>query len=114
MGNYFGAIRQWVQSQNEQSIYSIVDLHSITMPQVLSELRLPAEFNLFHLLITFSYFKDPKLLKENILKMTASLIACGIDHEKCILFQQSQAINTLLNVLFLSRNESNKTDLLQL
>jgi len=29
-------------------------------------------------------------LKENILKMTASLLACGIDHQKCILFQQSK------------------------
>nr|CAH0109751.1 unnamed protein product [Daphnia galeata] len=66
LGNYFGAVRQWVQTQSENSLFSIVDLHSITLPQ------------------------DPKALKENILKMAASLLACGIDHEKCILFQQSK------------------------
>lgn len=66
LGNYFGAVRQWVLSQDENSLFSIVDLHSITLPQ------------------------DPKALKENILKMSASLLACGIDHEKCILFQQSK------------------------
>lgn len=38
------------------------------------------------------FFQDPKALKENILKMAASLLACGIDHEKCILFQQSKVI----------------------
>jgi len=66
LGNYFGAVRQWAQNQNENTIYSIVDLHSITLPQ------------------------DPKELKENILKMAASLLACGLDHEKCIVFQQSK------------------------
>ena len=34
LGNYFGAVRQWAQNQNENTIYSIVDLHSITLPQV--------------------------------------------------------------------------------
>lgn len=41
LGNYFGAIRQWVKFQEEkvlgqyeQTIYSIVDLHAITVPQV--------------------------------------------------------------------------------
>jgi len=34
LGNYFGAVRQWAQNQDENSIYSIVDLHSITLPQV--------------------------------------------------------------------------------
>ena len=38
-------------------------------------------------------FQDPKALKENILKMAASLLACGIDHEKCILFQQSKVFS---------------------
>ena len=35
LGNYFGAVRQWVQNQNENTLYSIVDLHSITLPQVI-------------------------------------------------------------------------------
>lgn len=42
LGNYFGAIRQWVafqdNSQFEDTIYSIVDLHAITLPQVMRKL----------------------------------------------------------------------------
>lgn len=68
IGNYFGAIKNWVALQNEGNdvIFSIVDLHSITLPQ------------------------DPKELQSNILLMTASLIACGIDPSKSMLFQQSK------------------------
>uniref|UniRef100_A0A8C7GN17 Tryptophanyl tRNA synthetase 2, mitochondrial n=1 Tax=Oncorhynchus kisutch TaxID=8019 RepID=A0A8C7GN17_ONCKI len=58
----------WVslQSQFPSVLYSIVDLHSITQSQ------------------------DPALLRVNILVMVASLLACGIDPETSILFQQSQ------------------------
>ncbi|KAL5009812.1 hypothetical protein ScPMuIL_012117 [Solemya velum] len=67
IGNYIGAIRSWVQLQQSQCevIYSIVDLHSITVPQ------------------------EPDVLRENIFSMTACLLACGIDPDKSILFQQS-------------------------
>ncbi|XP_068209673.1 tryptophan--tRNA ligase, mitochondrial isoform X1 [Palaemon carinicauda] len=68
LGNYFGAVRKWVELQDagENVIYCIVDLHSITLPQ------------------------DPKTLHSQILSMAASLIACGIDPSKAILFQQSK------------------------
>ncbi|KAK6485608.1 tryptophan--tRNA ligase [Huso huso] len=68
LGNYLGAIKSWVTLQEQYScvLYSIVDLHSITLPQ------------------------DPAALRQNILDMTASLLACGIDPERSILFQQSQ------------------------
>ncbi|XP_030614319.1 LOW QUALITY PROTEIN: tryptophan--tRNA ligase, mitochondrial [Archocentrus centrarchus] len=68
LGNYLGALENWVslQKQYPSVLYSIVDLHSITQPQ------------------------DPTQLKSNILDMAASLLACGIDPEKAILFQQSQ------------------------
>ncbi|VVC43670.1 Hypothetical protein CINCED_3A015838 [Cinara cedri] len=68
LGNYFGAVSKWVQLQNEDQevIYSIVDLHSITLPY------------------------DPKKLEKNVLLMTASLIACGINPNKSTLFLQSQ------------------------
>ncbi|XP_028292399.1 tryptophan--tRNA ligase, mitochondrial [Gouania willdenowi] len=68
LGNFLGALENWVSLQEQHSsvLYSIVDLHSITQPQ------------------------DPTLLRENILDMAASLLACGIDPEKVILFQQSQ------------------------
>ncbi|XP_015603926.1 tryptophan--tRNA ligase, mitochondrial isoform X2 [Cephus cinctus] len=67
LGNYLGAIQKWIELQNsgKNVIWSIVDLHSITLPQDSIELR------------------------QNILKMTATLLACGIDPEKSILFQQS-------------------------
>uniref|UniRef100_UPI003AAAF6DA tryptophan--tRNA ligase, mitochondrial isoform X1 n=1 Tax=Centroberyx gerrardi TaxID=166262 RepID=UPI003AAAF6DA len=68
LGNYLGALENWValQSRYPSVLYSIVDLHSITQPQ------------------------DPAQLRTNILDMTASLLACGIDPERSILFQQSQ------------------------
>lgn len=68
MGNFLGALENWVALQNQYPtvLYSIVDLHSITQPQ------------------------DPDQLRSNILDLTASLLACGIDPEKAILFQQSQ------------------------
>lgn len=68
LGNYLGAIESWVKLQEEYDtvMYSIVDLHSITVPQ------------------------DPTVLQQSILDMTAVLLACGINPEKSILFQQSQ------------------------
>ena len=67
LGNYIGAINNWVslQSADVNNIYSIVDLHAITM------------------------FQDPKELKNNVIKLTSFIIACGIDPEKSILFAQS-------------------------
>ncbi|XP_063112434.1 tryptophan--tRNA ligase, mitochondrial isoform X2 [Cavia porcellus] len=68
LGNYLGAIESWVKLQDEYDtvLYSIVDLHSLTVPQ------------------------DPTVLQQSILDMTAALLACGINPEKSILFQQSQ------------------------
>lgn len=67
LGNYIGAINNWVslQSNDAHNIYSIVDLHAITI------------------------FQDPKELKENVMKLASFIIACGIDPEKSILFAQS-------------------------
>ncbi|MCJ8732426.1 hypothetical protein PDJAM_G00210990 [Pangasius djambal] len=67
LGNYLGALESWVALQNDYSsvLYSIVDLHSITQPQ------------------------NPELLQNNILDMATSLLACGIDPTRSILFQQS-------------------------
>ncbi|MFQ5958120.1 MAG: tryptophan--tRNA ligase [Alphaproteobacteria bacterium] len=66
LGNYLGAIRNWVSLQeNFDSIYCIVDLHAVTVPQ------------------------DPDELRRNVREVTAGLIAAGIDAERCILFNQS-------------------------
>ncbi len=67
LGNYLGAIRNWVTMQDAyECIYCVVDLHAITQPQ------------------------DPAALRTGIREMTAALLASGIDPERSILFQQSQ------------------------
>ncbi|XP_008558361.1 tryptophan--tRNA ligase, mitochondrial [Microplitis demolitor] len=66
LGNYLGAVKEWVKLQDEtECLWSIVDLHAITMPQ------------------------DAETLRGNIYKMAATLLACGIDPQKSIIFQQS-------------------------
>jgi tryptophanyl-tRNA synthetase len=66
LGNYIGAIRQYVEGQDRgEAIYCIVDLHAITVPQ------------------------DPAELRERLYDTTAILIAAGLDPERCILFRQS-------------------------
>ncbi len=67
IGNYIGALSQWVKIQNErEAIFCIVDLHAITVAQ------------------------DPKVLKEKVLEMTALYIASGIDPQKAHIFVQSE------------------------
>jgi tryptophanyl-tRNA synthetase len=67
LGNYIGAIRQYVEGQDrgDPAVYCIVDLHAITVPW------------------------DPATLRENVHDTTAILIAAGLDPERCILFRQS-------------------------
>jgi tryptophanyl-tRNA synthetase len=67
LGNYIGAIRQYVEGQDrgDPAIYCIVDLHAITVPW------------------------DPATLRESVYDTTAILIAAGLDPERCILFRQS-------------------------
>jgi tryptophanyl-tRNA synthetase len=67
LGNYIGAIRQYVEGQDrgDPAIYCIVDLHAITVPYVPAELR------------------------QRIHDTTAVLLAAGLDPERCILFRQS-------------------------
>ena len=67
LGNYLGAVRNWVEMQDEfDCIYSIANMHAITVRQ------------------------DPKELRENTLRLMALLLACGIDPERSVLFVQSQ------------------------
>jgi len=66
IGNYLGAFKQFVELQDDnECIYCIVDMHSITLPQ------------------------DPKELKKHILDVAAIYLAVGIDPKKSILFVQS-------------------------
>lgn len=66
LGNYLGAIRNWVAMQDaHECIYCVVDLHAITRLQ------------------------DPATLRSGIREMTAALLASGIDPARSILFNQS-------------------------
>ena len=66
LGNYLGAIKQFLNFQNDSdSIFCIVDQHAITV------------------------FQDPEELKQNIYSVLSIFLACGLDPKKCILFNQS-------------------------
>lgn len=70
LGNYLGAMQQWVKLQDEASsntslIYSVVDLHAITVHQ------------------------NPDALRTSKREMLAALLAVGLDPQKCTLFFQS-------------------------
>ena len=66
LGNYLGAIKNWVNLQSHMfSIFSIVDLHAITVPQ------------------------NPSHLKTSTHEVTAAIIASGIDPKNSIVFNQS-------------------------
>ncbi|HEV2301519.1 MAG TPA: tryptophan--tRNA ligase [Stellaceae bacterium] len=66
LGNYLGAIRNWVALQHDyECIFCIVDLHALTQPQ------------------------DPAELRASTREVTAAYIASGIDAERCIIFNQS-------------------------
>ncbi|MCI0386415.1 tryptophan--tRNA ligase [Streptomyces sp. CNQ085] len=66
LGNYLGAVRQWVDLQDtHDAFYAVVDLHAITIPQ------------------------DPEELRASTRLAAAQLLAAGLDPERCTLFVQS-------------------------
>ncbi len=66
LGNYLGAIRNWVDMQKQhEALFCIVDLHAITVPQ------------------------EPSALRAATLETAAAYIACGIDAQKSAIFVQS-------------------------
>jgi tryptophanyl-tRNA synthetase len=76
LGNYLGAIRNWVRMQDElvapkgtnggDCLFFLADLHAISMPH------------------------DPATLAANTREMAAALVACGIDPDRSTLFNQAQ------------------------
>ena len=67
LGNYLGALTNWVKMQEDfNAFYMLADLHAITVPQ------------------------DPKQLRDNTRRTAAQYLAAGIDPEKSALFMQSQ------------------------
>ncbi len=66
LGNYLGALRQWVALQDtHECLYCVVDLHALTT------------------------FQEPAALRRQVLEMTATVLACGVDPVRSVLFAQS-------------------------
>jgi tryptophanyl-tRNA synthetase len=70
LGNYIGAIRQYVEGQDrgDPAIFCIVDLHATTVPY------------------------EPAVLRERLYDTTAILLAAGLDSDRCVLFRQSDVM----------------------
>ncbi len=67
LGNYLGALKNWVAIQDEyENYFCIVDLHALTVPQ------------------------DPKVLRQKIREVAAIYLASGLDPERCVIFRQSK------------------------
>lgn len=67
IGNYIGAIKQWINIQHRYPcFFCVVDLHAITVPQ------------------------DPKILRQNNLRAAATYLACGLDPKRSKIFIQSE------------------------
>ncbi len=67
VGNYVGALKNWVAMQDEyENYFCIVDLHAITVPQ------------------------DPEVLRQKIREVAAIYLASGLDPERCVIFRQSR------------------------
>jgi tryptophanyl-tRNA synthetase len=66
LGNYFGAIANWVRLQEDwDAIYCVVDYHAMTVEY------------------------EPETMRRRVLEVTKSLLACGLDPQKCTIFVQS-------------------------
>lgn len=66
LGNYLGAIKQWIDLQNQaECIFCVVDLHAVTTPY------------------------DPKKIQDQIKELSIAYLAAGLDPDKCVLFIQS-------------------------
>ncbi len=66
LGNYIGAIKQYVAGQDRgEAIYCVVDLHAVTVPY------------------------EPAKLRESLYDTAATLLAAGLDPDRCIFFRQS-------------------------
>jgi tryptophanyl-tRNA synthetase len=69
LGNFIGAIAQWVAGQDRgEAIYCVVDLHALTVPY------------------------EPAVLRESVYDTAATLLAAGLDPQRCIFFRQSDVV----------------------
>lgn len=69
LGNYIGAIRQYVEGQDRgEALYCIVDLHATTVPY------------------------EPAILRERLYDTAAILLAAGLDPDRCMLFRQGDVM----------------------
>lgn len=69
LGTYVGALRQWVERQEERdNVFCVVDLHALTIPENV----------------------DPRRLREDVRRVAALYLAVGLDPERNVIFAQSQ------------------------
>jgi tryptophanyl-tRNA synthetase len=66
IGNYLGALKQWVEAQSSDAFYCVVDLHALTLEI------------------------DPSTLRSQSLELIATYLAAGLDPEVCTIFLQSE------------------------
>src|SRR5579863_196158 len=66
LGNYLGALKQWVEAQSADAFYCVVDLHALTLEI------------------------DPAILRAQSYELIASFLAAGLDPEVCTIFLQSE------------------------
>ncbi len=66
IGNYLGALKQWVEAQSPDAFYCVVDLHALTLEI------------------------EPTLLRQQTTELIATYLAAGLDPEECTIFIQSR------------------------
>ena len=87
LGNYLGALKNFVSLQKETNcIYCVVDLHAITV------------------------FQNPKELKNNILETTASFLASGLDATKSIIFNRPPCIPNGIGSSIIPRGDKKRNE----
>jgi hypothetical protein len=91
LGNYLGAVREWVRLQNDSAqssklLFSIVDLHALTVPQ------------------------DAARLKSQRREMFATLLAAGLDPKQSTIFYQSAVCDAVLRPRLLCINRLSAAD----
>ena len=104
LGNYLGAVKQWVSHQEWQdstALYSIVDLHALTTWKARRRvvvLRHPLQ-------LSRVAQGDGETLRRTVRETAITLLACGIDPKKSTIFVQSEVRTTLTSNSHQSYNE---------
>ncbi|HUT86255.1 MAG TPA: hypothetical protein VMW66_05415, partial [Elusimicrobiales bacterium] len=70
LGNYWGALKNWIDLQNKyECMFFVADWHSLT-----------------------TGYEDTSKIRQNTIDMVTDWLACGLDPEKCVIFRQSDVM----------------------